>query len=785
MAQYSQSLIVVWKIAAAEAHAANGTEIEPAHLLLGLCKLPDIDLEGFLAAQPGAGAMLRSELSREMDGLRAAFQRMALDQARFRRRLRTLVKSPGPPAISDGVIHRSTDSRRLFKRAEEIARIETIATGVRPVHLLMALMESPLQPWSGLLAEMGVGDPLGAPIDPAAPSHSRTPTLDRFGRDLTQLARDGKLDPVIGRREEMRRIVRVLAQKRKSNAILVGEAGVGKTCIVEGLAQRIVEPNPPPNLEGKRVVEVSMGTLVAGTKYRGEFEERMQGVVREAGENRDIILFIDEIHTVLGAGGAQGSVDAANILKPALARGDLQCIGATTIKEYRNHIEQDPALERRFQMVWIDEPTRQEAVEIIKGLRPRFEEHHGLAISDEAVEAAVELSMRYLPDFRLPDKAIDLIDQACASGRIRTLSVSSVTSDGTPIGRAEIAAVLSERVRLPIERVGEDELQRLLRMEEALSRRVIGQEEAVSAVSEAVRTARAGLNDARRPIGVFLFVGTTGTGKTELAKALAEFLFDDESRLIRVDMSEYMEKHSVSRLIGAPPGYVGHDEEGQLTGPVRTNPFSVILFDEVEKAHPDVLDIFLQIFDDGRLTDSRGRRVSFSETVIILTSNLGTRAEGPARPIGFGLAAAGAKEPDGDPEAYRRPIMDAVRRSLRPELLNRIGRVVFFYPLTEPAVRRIIDKILDNLRLRLKEKGIRLELTEAADALLMLEGFDPKFGAREMERTIARFVAEPLGAGIVEGRFGPGVAVCADARDGRMLLSVQDRGLARPEVAET
>ena len=520
-----------------------------------------------------------------------------------------------------------------------------------------------------------------------------------------------------------------------------------------------------------------MASLVAGTKYRGEFEERMQGLIREVTEADDVILFIDEVHTILGAGAAEGSVDAANILKPALTRGDLRCIGATTIGEYRKHIEKDPALERRFQMVWVDEPTREEAVEILRGLRPRFEEHHGLQITDEAIEAAVELSMRYLPDFRLPDKAIDLIDQACASGRIATLSAFSDLAAVASIGRPEVAAVVAQRCRLPVERLTEDDAARLLRMEEALRRRVIGQEEAVRAVSEAVRTARAGLKDPRRPIGVFLFVGTTGTGKTELAKALAEFLFDDEERLIRIDMSEYMEKHTVSRLIGAPPGYVGYEEEGQLTGPVRSNPYSVVLFDEVEKAHPDVFDIFLQIFDDGRLTDARGRRASFSETVIILTSNLGNRIEGAARAIGLQLAGAAAKAGDAEQEAYRRRIMDAVKGALRPELLNRIQRTVFFFPLSQESLRQIIDKILGGLRQRLRGRRVNVELTEAAYALLMQEGSHPQFGAREMERAIDRLLVQPLGKALLEGRFTEGTTVCVDARDGELVL--EDAGRTR------
>jgi ATP-dependent Clp protease ATP-binding subunit ClpC len=430
----------------------------------------------------------------------------------------------------------------------------------------------------------------------------------------------------------------------------------------------------------------------------------------------------------------------------------------------------------------VDEPSRAEAVEILNGLRSKFEEHHGLKITDAAVEAAVDLSLRYLPDFRLPDKAIDLIDQACASARITSLSVrSDAPAEG--IGRAEVAAVVAQRCRLPVERLTEDEAQRLLRMEEALRRRVIGQDEAVRAVAEAVRAARAGLKDPHRPIGVFLLAGSTGTGKTELAKALAEFLFDDERRLIRVDMSEYMEKHAVSRLIGAPPGYIGHDDEGQLSGPVRTSPFSVVLFDEVEKAHPDVLDLFLQIFDEGRLTDARGRRVSFSETVIILTSNLGARAEAPAPPIGFSLPETRVAAPAAEParDAYCQRIMDAVGQTLRPELLNRIQRVVFFYPLDEDAIRRIIDKVLARLRTQLRERDVDVKLTDGAYAVLMREGFDPRFGAREMERAIDRLLVQPLAKALLAGRLAEGTTVRVDAEDGHLLL--EDVARTRPAAS--
>jgi ATP-dependent Clp protease ATP-binding subunit ClpC len=787
MTKYTPSIILIWSIAAAEAQAGHAAEIEPAHLLLGLGKLCDLDLDELRAGQPAAEAEVWQETEADAAELRRLFQQAGLDVTRFRRKLRALVAQAGSPEAGGEVTHRSQAARRVFRRAEEIA---ALAAGdeadLQPGHLLQALFELPDPPWAGLLVKLGLAGPLdqmfgagaATPVETvraqaeeqeAAAEAKRphpTPFLARFGRDLTRLAREGKLNPVIGRREEMRRLARVLAQQRKNNAILVGEAGVGKTCIVEGLAQRLAGPNPPPALQGKRLVEVTMAGLVAGAKYRGEFEERMQALITEASADENLILFIDELHTVLGAGG-EGASDAANILKPALARGDLRCIGATTLADYRRTIEKDPALERRFQVVWVDEPTRQEALDILAGLQPRFEQHHGLTISEAALESAVELSMRYLPDFRLPDKAIDLVDQACATARIASLSVQSDQPAVTGIGRAEVAAVVAQRCRLPVEQVAEDEAQRLLNMEEALRRRVIGQDAAIQTVAAAIRAARAGLKPPHKPVGVFLFVGATGVGKTELAKALAEFLFDDERRLIRMDMSEYMEKHAVARLIGAPPGYIGYEEEGQLTGPVRTHPFSVVLFDEIEKAHPEVLNLCLQIFDEGRLTDARGRRVSFSEAVIIMTSNLGYPARPAARPLGFRQGEATAFSQTG----YHQRIMAAVQQAFRPELLNRIQQIVFFEPIDEAAVRQIIDKFLDGLRVQLRPRRIELELSETAYALLLAQGFDPHFGAREMERAINRLLVQPLSQALLEGRFPDGAVIYVDAHDNNLVLS--------------
>ena len=530
--------------------------------------------------------------------------------------------------------------------------------------------------------------------------------LSQFGRDLTKLARDGKLEPVIGRRDEILRVARILSQKRKNNPILVGEAGVGKTGIVEGLAQRIAAGNCPDFLREATIVELSMAALMAGTKYRGEFEARLQAVIKEAEAAPNLILFLDEIHTLVGAGAVGGSsMDAANIFKPALARGSIRVIGATTTDEYRRDIEKDPALERRFQAVWVEEPSRDEALEILRGLRERLEKHHSVKIEDAALVAAVDLSIRYLHDFHLPDKAIDLIDQACAMAMLRSFSAPKGSDRAVEqtIGRDDVAKAVAERCKIPVAQMGSDERERLLHIEDALAERVKGQSQAIQAVADAVRVARSGMKDPHKPIAVFLFAGPTGTGKTELAKGLAEFLFGSDSSLLRFDMSEYMEEHSVSKLIGSPPGYNGHDEGGRLTDAVRSKPYSVILFDEVEKAHPRVLDLFLQVFDEGTLTDSRGRKASFRETVIIFTSNLGSAAVERRKHLGFGA------EPDrrrkSDIEDLQARVMEGIKRHLRPELLNRISRTVIFNPLDRENVREIIDKFVGQLNARLSEQN--------------------------------------------------------------------------------
>ncbi|WP_238006805.1 ATP-dependent Clp protease ATP-binding subunit [Dactylosporangium sp. AC04546] len=757
MRRYGDGVALVLGIARIEARAGRAAQVEPGHLLLGLSKLCGADL-GVPATLP------RKAVETDAAALRGCFERAGVDPDRLRRRLRRALASSdagpsrdhdrdagrdgaepardhdrdagrggaepaaGPPP-GGAVPHRDRGARRAFARAGELAGDEPAGA----VALLRAVLESPTPPCREVFDRLGVPDPLSA-FFPGTPD---TPFLDRYGRDLTRLAREDRLPPLIGRRGELLALARALVQQRKANPVLVGEAGVGKTGIVEGLAHLLAQPDAPKPLAGARIVELTMSALVAGTKYRGELEERMLAVLGEARDTPGLILFIDEVHTVL---------TAADILKPALARGEVRCIGATTPAEYRRSIEQDPALRRRFQLVRVEEPTRTEAVEILEGLRGRLAGQHGVEIAGGVPAAAVDLALRYLPELRLPDKAIDLVDQACAAARIRTLS----PDDTKPlfVGPDEIAAAVAERAGLPVQRVTAGEAERLLGLEEDLRRRVVGQQEAVAAVADAIRTARAGLGDPRRPVGVFLFAGPTGTGKTELAKALAEALFDDERRLIRIDMSEYQERHAVSRLLGAPPGYVGHDRDGQLSGPLRDHPHSVVLFDEVEKAHPEVLDVFLQIFDEGQLTDAQGRRVSFTETVVILTTNLGSERGEPA---GFNAAAAAPQ------------VMAALRRHLRPELLGRIGRVVVFDPLTERELRRVAAKLVERVAARLTGRAVTLDLTDAAYDLLVGRAVAERSGARALEQAVDRLLVVPLGRALLTGRVQDGAAVRVDA----------------------
>ena len=810
---------LVFSIAALEAAIGHCKELTPEHLFLAMCKVCDLEENEFdqIAA---ALQVCGKEAKGEVRALGDLLEQGNVDFTRTRRELRKLLQKESDLSGSFSG-HRSESCRRVCRNAEtrtavmgeqrvllsfflwgiltegsplirealgDAGRVWADLCRVCNVEPSSVSISSERQKESASESEQGQGPAKVEERAAAKNGKSRTPLLDKFGRDVTALARAGKLAPCIGRKEEMRLLAQILCRQTKSNPVLVGDPGVGKTCIVEGLAQRIVHPEAPETIRGWRIVEISMANLIAGCIYQGQFEQRLQTMIAEARSDPNLILFMDELHTVIGAGGSSDKgMDAGQILKPAMARGEIRLIGATTTAEYRKFIEPDGALERRFQVVWVNEPTREEAVEILEGLRPRLEQHHKVKLDPGVVEKAVEWSMRYLPDRRLPDKALDLIDQACAAKMIRTLSPVVVDGEeGLVVGdeqleritEEDIAYVISERCRIPVGSIAIDEAAKLVELEEFLMRRVIGQDVAIKEVAEAIRTARVGLKKPNRPVGVFLFVGSTGTGKTELAKALAEFLFGTEDALIRFDMSEYGEKHNVARLIGAPPGYLGHDEEGQLTGKVRTRPFCVVLFDEIEKAHPDVFNIFLQIFDDGRLTDSKGRRTMFTESIMILTSNLGiaSQVEVPRRGIGFdlggdeGAAASGVRL-----EVYRRRIEEAVRQVFRPELLNRINHQVIFYPLTKEVVFQILDKLIEQLNRLLADKGVTVELSVEAKELLLAEGYSEAYGARELERAFERLLVTPLGMEILEKRIDRGARVHVVVRDGSLQFQCGDR----------
>jgi len=639
-------------------------------------------------------------------------------------------------------------------------------------------------------------------------AESKYRSLEKYGRDLTELAKQGKIDPVIGREEEIRRVIQILSRRTKNNPIIIGEAGVGKTAIAEGLAQKIVADDVPDSMKDKRMIALDMTSLVAGSKFRGEFEDRLKAVIDEVREaSGEIILFIDEFHNVVGAGATEGAIDASNILKPVLARGEVQCIGATTLSEYRQRIEKDKALERRLQPVFIGEPSVEATIEMLRGLRPRYEAHHKIKIDDAALVAAAKLSHRYITDRFLPDKAIDLMDEAASKLRIdletappEVKALKQLTNEeeaasqrrdyqrATEIkaemlrveenynrARAEwlqdkkitgvvsendIAELISKWTGIPVSRMLESEARKLANMEERLHERIVNQEKAVVAVSEAIRRARAGLKDPKRPIGSFIFLGPTGVGKTELARALAEFLFDDENSVVRLDMSEYMEKHTVSRLIGAPPGYIGYEEGGQLTELVRRRPYRVILFDEIEKAHPDVFNILLQILEDGRLTDGHGRAVDFKNVVVIMTSNLGTE-ELQRQAIGF----RPGKELDR--EKLRQTVSRALKQAFRPELLNRIDEIIVFDSLTEEHLAQIVYLLLKDVQQRLSERRVTMELTDSAKSWLIKEGYDPLYGARPLRRAIQHNIENPLSKRILDGEFAEGDTILIDsAADG-------------------
>jgi ATP-dependent Clp protease ATP-binding subunit ClpC len=714
----------------------------------------------------------------------------------------------------------------LLREKEGLAAIVLRKMGLNLDKARTQVMEylGPNAPGEKAMAGGGGGSSSG---EKSRTGRSQTPALDQFGRDINQLAIDGQLDPVIGRNAQIDRAIQILCRRTKNNPVLVGEAGVGKTAIVEGLAQRIIAHDVPEPLLDKKIIALDLATVVAGTKYRGEFEERMKRIMQEIkASNGKIIIFIDELHTIIGAGAAEGAIDASNMLKPALARGEMRCIGATTLDEYRKYIEKSGALERRFQMVLVPEPTTEDAIEIMRGLRPRYEEFHGVKITDEAINEAVDLSQRYISARQLPDKAIDLIDEAGSRvklqialppKRLRELQKqfdeiniekeAAVNSDEyekaaelrdraneieaelkaaqeewqeqrsedekqPTVTEDDIAQVVSEWTGVPVRRLTEEETQKLLRMEDELHKRVIGQDEAIKFISKAVRRGRAGLKDPKRPTGVFMFVGPTGVGKTELARALAEFLFDDESALVRLDMSEYSEHFNVSRMVGSPPGYVGYDEGGQLTEAVRRRPYSVVLFDEIEKAHPEVFNTLLQIFDDGRLTDAQGRTVDFKNTVLIMTSNVGTASIGD-RNVGFRDMSVGDKDGDTIHKTMTSRVMDAYNKMFRPEFRNRLDEVIVFHHLDREQILQIVDLMSKRVQDELARRELKLELLPAAKELLAKEGYDRQFGARPLRRAVQRLIEDPLAERVLLGDFKAGDTIYVDAQSGEMVFTTE------------
>ena len=798
----------VLQIATEEARAFNHPYIGTEHLLLGLIR------EG-----EGVAARVLDEL-----GVKLVQARHAVEFI--------VGHGDGPPRHDLELTARA--KKVIAYAVEEAKRLNHHYIGTE--HLLLGLVRNGEGVATGVLDILGVSleqvrtnvmrvlrQGAGAGLErpgtvssgssQSSQRQSKTPYLDALGTDLTEMAEAGRLDPVIGRQHEIERVIQILSRRTKNNPALIGEPGVGKTAIVEGLAQRIVAGDVPDSIKGKRVVTLDMGALVAGTKYRGQFEERLKRVVDEIKETR-CILFIDEFHTIIGAGGAEGTLDAANILKPALSRGELQTIGATTLDEYRKYIERDAALERRFQPVMVEQPTEEETIEILRGIKSRYEDFHQLQISDEAIKAAAHLSARYVPDRFLPDKAIDLIDEAAARVRMTRSATPPSLRDALRGLEAirkereaaiedqqfELAADLREREErmlariqkieaelgigsdahlmerpyvteddiaevvgmwtgIPVKRLKGDETTRLLQMEEYLHSRVIGQHEAIVTISKSVRRARAGLKDPKRPIGSFIFLGPTGVGKTELAKALAEFMFGSEEHLIKIDMSEFQERHTTSRLVGSPPGYVGYGEGGQLTDAVRRKPYSVVLFDEIEKAHPDAFNLLLQVLEDGHLTDGKGRRVDFRNTIIIMTSNVGTEHIRRASRIGFSGYSSGSEL---DNEDIRKKVDDALKQLFRPEFLNRIDATIIFHALTNDEIRQITRLMLKRVQDQLKEHNLTLEITDEACDLLAKRGYDPAYGARPLRRIITNLIEDPLSEGVLEGRFRSGDRVLVD-----------------------
>jgi ATP-dependent Clp protease ATP-binding subunit ClpC len=803
--KFSERARRVLTIAQEEARQLNHSYIGTEHILLGLVR-----------EEEGVAAKVLTNLGISLNKVRSAVEFI-------------IGRGEKPPTGETGLTPRA-------KRVIELAIDEARSLGhsyIGTEHLLLGLLREGEGVAASVLESLGVTLERaraetthilsqGVSRSRLSRAPSRTPALDQLGVDLTAAARAGKLDPVIGRVKEIERVIQILSRRTKNNPALIGEPGVGKTAIVEGLAHRIVAGDVPETLEEKRIIALDMGALVAGTKYRGEFEERVKKIIDEIKTAGNCILFIDEFHTMVGAGAAEGAVDAANILKPSLARGELQCIGATTLDDYRKYVERDAALERRFQPVLVEEPSIESTLEILRGIKERYEEHHQLTISEEALDAAAKLAARYIPDRFLPDKAIDLIDEAASRVRIRyrtmpvtlkeakqLLDILRKEKDAAlaaqeydraaelrerelqseekirkmeeewraeqeqekPVVTAEdIAEVVSMWTNIPVVQLAEDETSRLLNMEEALHRRIVGQDEAISTIAKAIRRARAGLKDPRRPIGNFIFLGPTGVGKTELVRALAEFMFGSEDALIRLDMSEFMEKFAVSRLVGAPPGYVGYEEGGQLTEAVRRKSYCCILLDEIEKAHPDVFNLLLQIFDDGHLTDAKGRRVDFRNSIIVMTSNIGAELIRKGTTIGFTSRSNEAKSREQAYEKMKENLLNELKKTFRPEFLNRVDSVVVFRSLTREEIRKIVDLMLTSVTQQLSEKGIKLEVTDAAKDFLGEKGYDEVFGARPLRRVIQDMVEDRLSEDLLRGKFRSGDTVIVDLEGGEIVV---------------
>ncbi len=809
--KFSERARRVLSLAQEEAQRFNHNYIGTEHILLGLVRESE-----------GVAARVLSSLTVDLAKVRSAVEFI-------------IGRGEKPPQGDIGLTPRA---KKVVELAVDEAR-RMNHTYIGTEHLLIGLMREGEGVAAGVLESLGVTlDKVraethrilsqtggGGGSSAGARTASRTPTLDQLGVDLTQAARADKLDPVIGRDQEIQRVVQILSRRTKNNPVLVGEPGVGKTAIVEAMAQRIAKGEVPETLQGKRLVTLDMGALVAGTKYRGEFEERLKKVIEEIKSSGNCVLFIDEIHTIVGAGAAEGAVDASNILKPSLARGELQCIGATTQDDYRKYVERDPALERRLQPVKVEEPSSEETVEILKGVRERYEEHHKVGITDEALRSAATLAARFIADRFLPDKAIDLIDEAGSRVRLRGSVTPSSLKDAMNVleevrkekdeaiasqqyeaaaelrdrelhanedldnlekewqeGREaerpsvtedDIAQVVSMWTGIPVTRLAAEETERLLRMEEEIHKRIIGQDEAIINISKSVRRARSGLKDPRRPIGVFMFLGPTGVGKTELVRALAEFMFGDEDNMIRLDMSEFQERHTVARLIGAPPGYVGYDEGGQLTEGVRRKSYCAVLLDEIEKAHPEVFNILLQIFDAGQLTDARGRKVDFRNSVLVMTSNLGSDLIKRETAMGFTIKSDEAQTEESSYQRMKDKVMDEVKRFFRPEFLNRIDATVVFHQLNRPEILQIVDLMMDQVRKELQEKQVALELTDPARDYLGEKGFDPVLGARPLRRLIQNEVEDTLSDELLSGRINEGDTAVIDLEDGKIVVRTQ------------